>query len=156
MTLMKTEISGVKLHGRGKVRDIYDLGEHFLIVATDRLSAFDVVLPTPIPDKGKVLTQMSIFWFDHFKDFVPNHVVATAVDQYPKVLHPFRDQLEGRSMLVRKAKVFPVECVARGFLTGSGLKDYKKTGQVCGIPLPVGTARFRPAASADLHSGHKG
>jgi phosphoribosylaminoimidazole-succinocarboxamide synthase len=137
-TITKTDLSGVKLHGRGKVRDIYDLGEHFLIVATDRLSAFDVVLPTPIPDKGKVLTQMSAFWFDHFKDFVPNHVVSTSVDDYPKQLHPFRDQLEGRSMLVRKAKVFPVECVARGFLTGSGLKDYNKTGSVCGIALPAG------------------
>ena len=160
MTLMKTEISGVKLHGRGKVRDIYDLGEHFLIVATDRLSAFDVVLPTPIPNKGKVLTQMSIFWFDHFKDFVPNHVLATTVDQYPKVLHPFRDQLEGRSMLVKKAKVFPVECVARGFLTGSGLKDYNKTGKVCGIPLPAGMRDsdrlpqpiFTPATKAE--TGH--
>jgi phosphoribosylaminoimidazole-succinocarboxamide synthase len=137
-TITKTDLSGVKLHGRGKVRDIYDLGEHFLIVATDRLSAFDVVLPTPIPDKGKVLTQMSAFWFDHFKSFVPNHVVSTSVDDYPKQLHPFRDQLEGRSMLVRKAKVFPVECVARGYLTGSGLKDYNKTGSVCGIALPAG------------------
>jgi phosphoribosylaminoimidazole-succinocarboxamide synthase len=137
-TITKTDLSGVKLHGRGKVRDIYDLGEHFLIVATDRLSAFDVVLPTPIPDKGKVLTQMSGFWFDHFKNFVPNHVVSMSVDDYPKQLHPFRDQLEGRSMLVRKAKVFPVECVARGFLTGSGLKDYNKTGSVCGIALPAG------------------
>ena len=138
MTLTKTNLSGLKLHGRGKVRDIYDLGEHFLIVATDRLSAFDVVLPTPIPNKGKVLTQMSAFWFDHFKNVIPNHVVATNVDDYPKDLREFRDQLEGRSMLVKKAKVFPVECVARGFLTGSGLKDYNKTGQVCGIPLPPG------------------
>jgi phosphoribosylaminoimidazole-succinocarboxamide synthase len=138
MALQQTNLPGMKLHGRGKVRDIYDLGDHFLIVATDRLSAFDVVLPTPIPDKGKVLTQMSAFWFDHFKDFVPNHVVSTSINDYPTNLHPFRDQLEGRSMLVKKAKVFPVECVARGFLTGSGLKDYNKTGQVCGIPLPSG------------------
>jgi phosphoribosylaminoimidazole-succinocarboxamide synthase len=138
MTITKTDLPGVKLHGRGKVRDIYDLGEHFLIVATDRLSAFDVVLPTPIPHKGKVLTQMSAFWFDYFKDDVPNHVVSTEVDDYPKNLHAFRDQLEGRSMLVHKAKVFPIECVARGFLAGSGLKDYNKTGQVCGIPLPPG------------------
>jgi phosphoribosylaminoimidazole-succinocarboxamide synthase len=137
-TIIKTDLSGVKLHGRGKVRDIYDLGEHFLIVATDRLSAFDVVLPTPIANKGKVLTQMSAFWFDHFKDFVPNHVVSTRVEDYPKELHPFRNQIEGRSMLVRKAKVFPVECVARGFLTGSGLKDYNQTGSVCGITLPPG------------------
>jgi phosphoribosylaminoimidazole-succinocarboxamide synthase len=137
-TIIKTELQGLPLHARGKVRDIYDLGEHFLIVATDRLSAFDVVLPTPIPNKGKVLTQMSAFWFDHFKDFVPNHVISTRVADYPKTLQPFADQLEGRSMLVRKAKVFPVECVARGFLTGSGLKDYNKTGSVCGVRLPAG------------------
>jgi phosphoribosylaminoimidazole-succinocarboxamide synthase len=128
----------VKLHARGKVRDIYDLGEHFLIVATDRLSAFDVVLPTPIPDKGKVLTQMSAFWFRHFKNDVPNHVVSTRVEDFPTPLHLYRDQLDGRSMLVKKAKVFPVECVARGYLTGSGLKDYNKTGKVCGIALPAG------------------
>jgi phosphoribosylaminoimidazole-succinocarboxamide synthase len=138
MAISQTDLPGLKLHGRGKVRDIYDLGEHFLIVATDRLSAFDVVLPTPIPNKGKVLTQMSAFWFDHFKKFVPNHVVSTNVEDYPKNLHASRDQLEGRSMLVKKAKVFPIECVARGFLTGSGLKDYNKTGRVCGIALPPG------------------
>src|SRR5881396_1338616 len=160
MALQQTNLPGVKLHARGKVRDIYDLGEHFLIIATDRLSAFDVVLPTPIPNKGKVLTQMSAFWFDHFKDFVPNHVVSTSVDDYPKQLHVFRDQLEGRSMLVRKAKVFPVECVARGFLTGSGLKDYNKTGSVCGIALPPGLRDsdrlpqpiFTPATKAE--TGH--
>jgi phosphoribosylaminoimidazole-succinocarboxamide synthase len=128
----------VKLHARGKVRDIYDLGEHYLIVATDRLSAFDVVLPTPIPDKGKVLTQMSAFWFRHFQNDVPNHVVSTKVEDFPTPMHLYRDQLEGRSMLVKKAKVFPVECVARGYLTGSGLKDYNKTGKVCGIALPAG------------------
>ena len=160
MALMKTDLPGVKLHGRGKVRDIYDLADHFLIIATDRLSAFDVVLPTPIPDKGKVLTQMSAFWFDFFKEFVPNHVVSTSVDQYPKDLHRFRDQLEGRSMLVKKAKVFPIECVARGFLTGSGLKDYSRTGEVCGIRLPAGLRDsdrlpepiFSPATKAE--TGH--
>ena len=159
-TISKTDLPGVKLHGRGKVRDIYDLDGHFLIVATDRLSAFDVVLPTPIPNKGKVLTQMSAFWFDHFKNVVPNHVVSTEVNDYPKNLHQFRDQIEGRSMLVKKAKVFPVECVARGFLTGSGLKDYQKTGQVCGIPLPQGLrdsdrlpqAIFTPSTKAE--KGH--
>jgi phosphoribosylaminoimidazole-succinocarboxamide synthase len=158
--LMKTELSGVKLHGRGKVRDIYDLGDHFLIVATDRLSAFDVVLPSPIPNKGKVLTQMSAFWFDRFKDVVPNHVVSTDVGKYPQNLHQFRDQLQGRSMLVKKAEVFPVECVARGFLTGSGLKDYNKTGSVCGIKLPPGLRDsdrlpepiFTPATKAE--TGH--
>lgn len=157
---MKTDLSGVKLHGRGKVRDIYDLGDHFLIVATDRLSAFDVVLPSPIPNKGKVLTQMSAFWFDRFKDVVPNHVVSTDVGKYPQNLHQFRNQLQGRSMLVKKAKVFPVECVARGFLTGSGLKDYNKTGSVCGIKLPPGLRDsdrlpepiFTPATKAE--TGH--
>ena len=158
--ITKTDLTGIKLHGRGKVRDIYDLGEHFLIVATDRLSAFDVVLPTPIPNKGKVLTQMSAFWFDHFKDVVPNHLVSTEVNDYPKNLHGFRDQIEGRSMLVKKANVFPVECVARGFLAGSGLKDYNKTGSVCGIPLPPGLrdsdrlphAIFTPSTKAE--KGH--
>ena len=160
MALVKTDLPGVKLHGRGKVRDIYDLGDHFLIIATDRLSAFDVVLPTPIPNKGKVLTQMSAFWFDFFKEFVPNHVVSTKVDQYPKDLQRFRDQLEGRSMLVNKARVFPIECVARGFLTGSGLKDYNRTGEVCGIRLPAGLRDsdrlpqpiFSPATKAE--TGH--
>jgi phosphoribosylaminoimidazole-succinocarboxamide synthase len=160
MAITKTDLPGVKLHGRGKVRDIYDLGELFLIVATDRLSAFDVVLPTPIPEKGKVLTQMSAFWFDRFKDVVPNHVVSTQVEDYPRSLQPFRDQLAGRSMLVKKAKVFPVECVARGFLTGSALKDYNKTGAVCGIPLPPGLQDsdrlpqpiFTPATKAE--TGH--
>jgi phosphoribosylaminoimidazole-succinocarboxamide synthase len=138
MAIQQTNLPGVKLHARGKVRDIYDLGDHFLIVATDRLSAFDVVLPTPIPHKGKVLTQMSAFWFRHFAGEVPNHVVSTRVEDFPTPLHLYRDQLQGRSMLVKKAKVFPVECVARGYLTGSGLKDYNKTGRVCGIALPPG------------------
>jgi phosphoribosylaminoimidazole-succinocarboxamide synthase len=138
MSVIQTSLPGIKLHGRGKVRDIYDLGDHFLIVVTDRLSAFDVVLPTPIPNKGKVLNQMSAFWFDHFRNIVPNHVVSTRVADFPASVQPFRDQLEGRSMLVRKAKVFPIECVARGFLTGSGLKDYNRTGKVCGIALPAG------------------
>lgn len=160
MAISKTDLPGVKLHGRGKVRDIYDLSEHLLIVATDRLSAFDVVLPTPIPDKGKVLTQMSAFWFDHFKSVVPNHLISTDVSDYPKELHRFRNQLVGRSMLVKKAKVFPIECVARGFLTGSGLKDYNKTGGVCGNPLPAGLRDsdrlpepiFTPATKAE--TGH--
>jgi phosphoribosylaminoimidazole-succinocarboxamide synthase len=138
MAIQQTNLPGVKLHARGKVRDIYDLGDHYLIVATDRLSAFDVVLPTPIPNKGKVLTQMSAFWFAHFKNDVPNHVVSTRVEEFPTPLHLYRDQLAGRSMLVKKAKVFPVECVARGYLTGSGLKDYNKSGKVCGIALPPG------------------
>jgi phosphoribosylaminoimidazole-succinocarboxamide synthase len=160
MDITKTDLPGIKLHGRGKVRDIYDLGEHYLIIATDRLSAFDVVLPTPIPNKGKVLTQMSAFWFEHFKDFVPNHVVSTRVEDYPRDVQVYRDQLEGRSMLVKKAKVFPVECVARGYLTGSGLKDYNRTGSVSGVQLPPGLkdsdrlpqAIFTPSTKAE--TGH--
>jgi phosphoribosylaminoimidazole-succinocarboxamide synthase len=160
MTITQTNLPGVKLHARGKVRDIYDVGDYYLIVATDRLSAFDVVLPTPIPYKGHVLTQMSAFWFDYFKGFVPNHVVSTSVKDYPFNLSEVRDQVEGRSMLVRKAKVFPVECVARGFLTGSGLKDYNRTGTVCGIRLPPGLRDsdrlpepiFTPATKAE--TGH--
>jgi len=160
MAIMQTNLPGIPLRGRGKVRDIYDLGEHYLIVATDRLSAFDVVLPTPIPNKGKVLTQMSAFWFDYFKDSVPNHLVSIDVSDYPASLKPFHDQIEGRSMLVKKAKVFPIECVARGYLTGSGLKDYNKTGKVCGITLPPGLKDsdrlpepiFTPATKAE--TGH--
>jgi phosphoribosylaminoimidazole-succinocarboxamide synthase len=160
MTVRQTSLPGVKLHARGKVRDIYDLGDHYLIVATDRLSAFDVVLPTPIPNKGKVLTQMSAFWFQLFRNDVPNHVVSTRVEDFPTPLHLYKDQLQGRSMLVKKAKVFPVECVARGFLTGSGLKDYNKTGKVCGIQLPPGLrdsdrlpeALFTPSTKAE--TGH--
>ena len=137
MVLMQTELPGVKFHARGKVRDIYDLGDALLFIATDRLSAFDVVLPTPIPDKGKVLTQMSRFWFDFFGDVVPNHVISLSVDDYPEQVQQFRDQLEGRSMMVKRASVFPIECVVRGYLTGSGWKDYKKSGKVCGITLPT-------------------
>jgi len=138
MAIRQTDLPGVKLHSRGKVRDIYDLGDNFLIVATDRLSAFDVVLPTPIPEKGRVLTYMSAFWFRHFKDIVQNHMVSTRAEDFPPSLRLYVDQLKGRSMLVKKAKVFPVECVVRGYLTGSGLKDYNATGKVCGIELPPG------------------
>ena len=138
MDIVETNLAGLTLHGRGKVRDIYDLGEHFLIVASDRLSAFDVVLPTPVPDKGKVLTQMSEFWFDHFKDLVPHHLVSTRLEDFPAPVQRHRAQVQGRSMLVRKATVFPVECVVRGYLAGSGLKDYLTTGAICGMALPPG------------------
>ena len=138
MDIVETNLAGLTLHGRGKVRDIYDLGEHFLIVASDRLSAFDVVLPTPVPDKGKVLTQMSEFWFDHFKDLVPHHLVSTRIEDFPAPVQRYRAQVQGRSMLVRKATVFPVECVVRGYLAGSGLKDYLTTGAICGVALPPG------------------
>ena len=138
MEIVETNLAGLTLHGRGKVRDIYDLGEHFLIVASDRLSAFDVVLPTPVPNKGKVLTQMSEFWFDRFKDLVPHHLVSTRIEDFPAPVRRHRAQVQGRSMLVRKAAVFPVECVVRGYLAGSGLKDYLTTGAICGVALPPG------------------
>ena len=158
MGIVETNLEGLALHARGKVRDIYDLGEHLLIVASDRLSAFDVVLPTPIPDKGKVLTQMSEFWFDHFKDLVPNHLVSTRLADFPPAVQRHREQVQGRSMLVRKAKVFPVECVVRGYLAGSGLKDYQTTGAICGIALPPGLREsdrlpepiFTPATKAEI------
>jgi len=121
---------------RGKVRDIYDLGDRLLIVATDRLSAFDVVMPTPIPDKGRVLTQLSLFWFHLLKDVIPNHVLSAT--EFPAPFDQFKDDLAGRSMVVKKTKPLPIECVARGYLSGSGWKEYKATGKVCGISLPAG------------------
>jgi phosphoribosylaminoimidazole-succinocarboxamide synthase len=136
--IIQTNLTGVPLWRRGKVRDVYDLGDCLLIVATDRLSAFDVVLPTPIPDKGRVLTQLSLFWFRLLGDVVLNHVIASSLDEYPKELRQYRSQLEGRSMIVAKADALPVECVVRGFITGSGWKDYGKTGSLCGIELPKG------------------
>ena len=136
--LRETNLPGVKLHSRGKVRDVYDVGDdQLLVVATDRLSAFDVVMAEGIPDKGRVLTQLSIFWFELFRN-IPSHVLTAKVDEYPVSLRPFSDQLAGRSMLVKKARPFPIECVARGFLAGSGWKDYRSTGAVCGIRLPSG------------------
>jgi phosphoribosylaminoimidazole-succinocarboxamide synthase len=158
MAIVQTDLQGLRLHGRGKVRDIYDLGEHYLIVASDRLSAFDVVLPTPIPNKGKVLTQMSEFWFAYLQDVVPNHLVSTRLEDFPPEVQRHREQVQGRSMLVRKASVFPVECVVRGYLAGSGLKDYQKSGAVCGIALPPGLREsdrlpepiFTPATKAHV------
>jgi phosphoribosylaminoimidazole-succinocarboxamide synthase len=123
---------------RGKVRDVYDLGQNLLIVATDRISAFDVVMPNGIPDKGKVLTALSLFWFEKFHDQFENHLIATEVADFPKALLPFADQIAGRSMLVKKATVVPIECVARGYITGSGWKEYKQSQTVCGIQLPAG------------------
>jgi phosphoribosylaminoimidazole-succinocarboxamide synthase len=123
---------------RGKVRDVYDLGDSLLIVATDRISAYDVVMPNPIPGKGKMLTALSLFWFDKFGQQFENHLIASDVDKYPQELRQYRDQLEGRSMLVRKARVVPIECVARGYLAGSGWKEYQKTQTVCGVQLPPG------------------
>ena len=136
--LYKTDFQGLNLLSRGKVRDIYDLGDKLLIVATDRISAFDVVLPTPIPDKGRILTRMSLFWFDFLRDVVPHHLVSARVEEYPEELQPYREVLSGRSMLVRKARVLPVECIVRGYITGSAMKEYRQTGKVCGISLPEG------------------
>jgi phosphoribosylaminoimidazole-succinocarboxamide synthase len=134
-TITATELS-LTLHARGKVRDVYSVGEHLLIVATDRISAFDHVLATGIPGKGKVLTQLSLFWFDFLKGIVPNHLVTADVHQYPRELREYAEELDGRSMLVKRAQMFPVECVVRGYLSGSGWKDYVATGAICGIPLP--------------------
>ena len=136
--LLETKLPGIELHACGKVRDVYRVGEQLLIVATDRISAFDYILPTGIPDKGKVLTQLSIFWFDFLRDLTPTHFLTARVDEYPAALGAFRDQLEGRSMLVKRAKMIDVECVARGYLAGSGWKEYRQHGTVCGIPLPAG------------------
>jgi phosphoribosylaminoimidazole-succinocarboxamide synthase len=136
--LLKTDLGNTPLLGRGKVRDLYAVGDHLLLVATDRISAFDHVLGTGIPGKGKILTQISLFWFDLLADIVPNHLVATEVRDFPAELQPYADQLEGRSMLVKRADMFPVECVARGYLAGSGWKEYQASGTVCGIPLPSG------------------
>jgi phosphoribosylaminoimidazole-succinocarboxamide synthase len=158
--LFETNLSGIQPIARGKVRDIYDAGDFLIIVATDRLSAFDYVLPTPIPDKGRVLTELTIFWLDLLRDVVPNHFVSADVADYPAGFRPFRDQLEGRSMLVRRARMLEVECVARGYVSGSGWKDYRRDGSICGIPLPAGLREsdrlpepvFTPATKAQ--SGH--
>ena len=158
--VLETNLSGLTLARRGKVRDVYDLGEHLLIVATDRISAFDYVLGSGIPDKGKVLTQISAFWFDHLGDLVPHHCLSVDVNDFPAEARAHRDILRGRSMLVKKTEPLPVECVARGYLVGSGWKDYKKTGAVCGVNLPSGLresdrlpqAIFTPATKAE--TGH--
>jgi phosphoribosylaminoimidazole-succinocarboxamide synthase len=136
--LLQTEFPELSLHARGKVRDLYSLNGELLLVATDRISAFDYVLATGIPEKGRVLTQLSLFWFDFLKDTVHNHLVTASVDQYPGPLQKYADQLRGRSMLVTKAQMIDVESVVRGYLSGSGWKDYQKTGAVCGIKLPAG------------------
>jgi phosphoribosylaminoimidazole-succinocarboxamide synthase len=136
--LLQTDFPELTLHARGKVRDLYSLNGQLLFVATDRISAFDYVLATGIPEKGRVLTQLSLFWFDFLKDVVKNHLVTASVDQYPAPLKKYADDLRGRSMLVTKAQMIDIECVARGYLSGSGWKEYQKTGEVCGIKLPSG------------------
>ena len=159
--LLQTDFHDLKLHASGKVRDVYTVGkEHLLFVATDRISAFDYVLASGIPEKGRVLTQLSLFWFEFLKDMVPNHLVTANVDEYPAEVRTHADVLRGRSMMVIKAEMFPVECVVRGYLSGSGWKEYQKTGAVCGIKLPAGMKEsdklpepiFTPATKAV--SGH--
>ena len=136
--LLQTEFADLQVYARGKVRDLYSVGEYLLLVATDRISAFDHVLGSGIPGKGKVLSQLSLFWFDLLIPIVPNHLITADVAAYPQEVQPFADELDGRSMLVAKAQMFPVECVVRGYLSGSGWKDYQATGAVCGIELPRG------------------
>ncbi len=153
-----TEFKTLKLKGRGKVRDIYDLGDRLLIVATDRISAFDVVMPNPIPDKGRVLTQLSKFWFDLTKEIVANHIISTEVRDFPKKCQSYEEILRDRSMLVVKTDVIPIECVVRGYLSGSGWEEYRKSGEVCGIPLPKGLVEsskleehiFTPATKEEI------
>lgn len=157
-TLTQSTFSDLKLVNRGKVRDIYDLGEYLLLVTTDRISAFDVIMNEGIPHKGFVLTQISKFWFEQMADIIPNHIVATEVSDFPAVTHQYRDQLEGRSMLVKKAKPLPVECIVRGYVSGSGWKEYQQTGSICGISLPAGLVEsqqlpepiFTPSTKAEL------
>ncbi len=159
--LLKTDMPDIPLLARGKVRDVYDIDDgRLLIVATDRISAFDCVMPNGIPEKGRILTEMSLFWFDYVKDVVPNHLIATSVDDYPEVCAQYRDQLEGRSMLVKKADRIDVECIVRGYITGSGWKEYQREGSVSGVGLPDGLVEsqklpeniFTPSTKAD--TGH--
>jgi phosphoribosylaminoimidazole-succinocarboxamide synthase len=137
-TVIETNFKGLNLIKRGKVRDIYDLGDELLMVATDRISAFDVVMPDPIPEKGKILTGISLFWFDIMKPLLPNHVISGNVDDYPESCRPYADVLRGRSMFVKKTEPLPIECIVRGYLSGSGWNDYQASGEVCGIKLPEG------------------
>ena len=158
--LLQTDLDGLALHRRGKVRDVYEIGDELLIVATDRISAFDYVLGSGIPDKGKVLTQLSGFWFERMGDLVPHHLISMEVEEFPAAARAHADQLRGRTMLVRRTDPIPIECVARGYLSGSGWKEYQQSGCVCGIKLPRGLREsdrlpepiFTPATKAD--TGH--
>lgn len=138
VTVRESHLSSLPLISRGKVRDLYDAGERLLLVASDRLSAFDVVLPTPIPDKGAVLTQISLFWFDYLRGVCRNHLISARMEDFPASVQGEAEQLRGRTMLVKKLQMFPVECVVRGYLSGSGWKEYQRLGTVCGLPLPAG------------------
>ena len=156
--VLESNLPDLKMVNRGKVRDIYDLGENLLIVTSDRLSAFDVIMNEGIPKKGQVLNQISIFWFNRMADIIPNHIIATEVSDFPAVTHAYRDQLEGRSMLVKKARPLPVECIVRGYVSGSGWKEYRQQGSICDITLPenlLESARlaepiFTPSTKAEL------
>lgn len=155
--VIETKLEALNLIKRGKVRDIYDLGDYLLMVATDRISAFDVVMPNPIPEKGKILTQISLFWFDIMRPILPNHVISANVDDYPEICRPYSEILRGRSMLVKKAEPLPIECIVRGYISGSGWNDYQVSGSVCGIKLPEGLKEsdklpepvFTPSTKAD-------
>ena len=156
--ITQTDCPELNLVNRGKVRDIYDLGEHLLIVASDRISAFDVIMDVGIPQKGYVLTQISKFWFEQMTDLIPHHLISTEVNDFPAITHQYRDQLEGRSMLTKKAQPLPVECIVRGYLSGSGWKEYQQQGSLCSIPLPTGLVQsdklpetlFTPSTKAEL------
>lgn len=157
-TILETNFDTLRLLKRGKVRDIYDLDDQLLMVATDRISAFDVVMPNPIPEKGKILTQISLFWFEKMKTLVPNHVISSDPNNFPKACQPYVDTLKGRSMLVKKTTPLPIECVVRGYISGSGWNDYQSSGRICGISLPSGLAEseklpepiFTPSTKADI------
>jgi len=160
MTLKNIEIKEYPLLRSGKVREVFDLGDSLLFVATDRISAFDCILPTPIPDKGKILTKLSLFWFELLKDVVENHLITADISEYPEQLQKYSEQIDGRTMIVKKAEVLPIECIVRGYLAGSGWKEYQKNGTVTGIKLPEGLQEsselpepiFTPSTKAD--SGH--
>ncbi|MCX7991627.1 MAG: phosphoribosylaminoimidazolesuccinocarboxamide synthase [Proteobacteria bacterium] len=158
MILKTTDLTSLKVFKRGKVRDVYEVDDKLLIVATDRISAFDVVLPTPVPYKGELLNQLSLFWFDYFKDTIDNHIVTSNFDEYPESIKKYGDVIKYRSVLVKKAKPLPVECIVRGYISGSGWKEYQKTGSVCGIGLPSGLKEsdrlpepvFTPSTKAEM------
>ncbi|MBS0012967.1 MAG: phosphoribosylaminoimidazolesuccinocarboxamide synthase [Desulfobacterales bacterium] len=157
-TVFETKFDDLPVFKRGKVRDVYDLDDRLLMVATDRISAFDVIMQDPVPGKGSILTRISLFWFDIISSIIDNHLIASDVDQYPQICRQYRDELEGRSMLVKKTRPLPVECVVRGYISGSGWKSYQKTGEVCGIRLPDGLGEsdrlpepiFTPSTKAEL------
>jgi phosphoribosylaminoimidazole-succinocarboxamide synthase len=156
--VLQTNFPDLKLFKRGKVRDMYDLGEYYLMVSSDRLSAFDVIMNEGIPLKGRILTKISEFWFEQVKDIISNHIVSTNVEEFPAECQKYKEILEGRSMLVKKAELIPLECIVRGYITGSGLKDYQKTGMICGIKLPAGLVDseklpetiFTPSTKAEI------